>query len=403
MKTFLTFLEAQKIIDSQIKQSAIKEIDLLASVNHVLGQDVVSKIDLPVCDNSAMDGYAVCCEDIKEAKNYNPAKLKIIGSIFAGQTPKIALKKDQAARIMTGAPMPSGADTVIPVEETKEKDGSVFIYKQSPKGAHVRYKGEDIRKKEKALKKGKLIRPGEIAVLAALGYSKIEVVKTPQVAILATGDELVEINKKLAPGKIRNSNSYSLAAAAAECFSRPVLLGIGRDNPKELKAKIKKGLKYDCLIISGGISMGKSDFVGTVIKDLGVKIKFTKVLQRPGQPLTFGLFKSKPVFCLPGNPVSSLLSFEIYIRPALFKMMGIKGFARNKIMACIDEDIILKAGRTYFLRVKLIKKYDKYYASLTGPQGSGIMKSMVLMDGLLVVPDSIDLIKKGEVWPVTLM
>jgi molybdopterin molybdotransferase len=403
MKTFLTFPEAQKIIDRQINRLAAERIDLLESVNLVLGQDVISKIDLPVCDNSAMDGYAVREQDIRLAKSGNPSKLKIIGSIFAGRSAKLALKENQAARIMTGAPIPSGADTVIPVEETKEKDGRVFIYKQSPKGAHVRYKGEDIRKNEKVLTKGKLIRPGEIAVLAALGYSKIKVVKTPQVAILATGDELVEINRKLAPGKIRNSNSYSLAAAAAECFARPVLLGIARDNPKELRAKIKQGLRHDCLIISGGISMGKSDFVGAAVNELGVRIKFTKVLQRPGQPLTFGLYKHKPVFCLPGNPVSSLLSFEIYIRPAFFKMMGRNDFIREKIMACIDEDIRLKPGRTYFLRVKLTKRQDKYYAKLTGPQGSGIMKSMVLMDGLLVVPDSIDIIKKGEIWPVTLL
>ncbi|MDD5746354.1 MAG: molybdopterin-binding protein, partial [Candidatus Omnitrophica bacterium] len=199
------------------------------------------------------------------------------------------------------------------------------------------------------------------------------------------------------------SNPYALAAATAECRAQPVLLGIARDNCQALRRKIKQGLGADVLVISGGISMGNADFVGTVIQECGVKVQFAKVRQRPGQPFTYGLFKSKPVFCLPGNPVSALLVFEIYIRPALLRMMGSQAPSRQKITATIVRDICVKPGKTYFLRVRIWSRAGAFYAGLTGPQGSGIMKSMVSADGILIVPDTVERIKKGEQWPIILL
>ncbi|MCX5707935.1 MAG: molybdopterin molybdotransferase MoeA, partial [Candidatus Omnitrophica bacterium] len=247
MKTFVSYKEAGDIIARAIKPLTSQEVDLLSALNCVLAQDVVSQIDLPVCDNSAMDGYAVRHQDIQAANIADPVKLKIIGSVFAGQTTRVILKNNQAIRIMTGAAIPKGADTVVPVEQTQEKNGLVFIRQTFARGTNARFMGEDIRKDELVLKKGFLLRSGEIALLAALGYAKLKVIKTPQVAILATGDELVGLNEKLRPGKIRNSNSYSLAAAVMESQAKPVLLGIAKDDFQALKAKIKQGLAYDML------------------------------------------------------------------------------------------------------------------------------------------------------------
>lgn len=403
MQRLIRYQDALKIILRETRALRSEKAPLVLALEKVLAEDIVSNVNIPPLDNSAMDGYGVRYSDLKGAGKDSPAKLKVITTVQAGRIVKLALKQNQAVRIMTGAWIPSGVDAVVPVEDTKEKDGYVLIYKEVSKLENIRKKGEDVRRNELVIRKGKIIRPGEIGMLASLGYALVKVVKTPRVAILATGDELVDIDKKLPLGKIRNSNSYSLQAAAAECGVKPFLLGIAEDNFRRLRSKIKEGLKYDALILSGGISMGKTDYVASVIKELGVEIKFTKVAQRPGQPFTFGLFKNKPLFCLPGNPVSSLIVFQMYVRRALLKMMGKEDLLSPKAVATLEEEIRIKPGRTYFLRVFLREKNKQLYARLTGPQGSGILKSMVLANGILVIPEGVGVIKKGKKWPIILI
>lgn len=401
-KEFVCYKEAIEIILKELKQLKSQKVELLDANNCILAEDVFSDIDNPPLDNSAMDGYGVKHRDLKGLTRLNPARLEVVGSLQAGQLPQKPVAQKQAIRIMTGAPIPEGVDTVVPVEDTQEKDGYVLIYKEIEKKSNIRRKGEDIRAKEKVLTKGKLIRPAEIGMLAALGYSQVKVIKNPTVGILATGDELIDIGRRLPFGKIRNSNSYSLAAGVSECGGKPILLGIAKDKPEELNLKIKQGLGYDALIISGGISMGRTDYVRQIIENLGIEIRFAKVAQRPGQPFAFGMFEHKPIFCLPGNPVSSLVVFEMYVRPALFKMGGRTNYSPPQVTATIGEEIRVKPGRRYFLRVKIGKRNNQHYACLTGPQGSGILKSMVLADGLLIIPEDIDLVKKGERWPIIL-
>jgi len=401
-KQMIRYQQALRIVLKEIKPLPSQRVCLSPALARVLAEDVFSDIDNPPLDNSAMDGYGVKHRDLKGLTRLNPARLRVIGTLQAGQLPEKVVAQKQAIRIMTGAPIPEGVDAVVPVEDTQEKDGYVLIYKEIEKKSNIRRKGEDIRAKEKVLTKGKLIRPAEIGMLAALGYSQVKVIKNPFVGILATGDELIDIGRRLSFGKIRNSNSYSLAAGVSKCGGKPILLGIAKDKPEELNLKIKQGLGYDALIISGGISMGRTDYVRQIIENLGVEIRFVKVAQRPGQPFAFGMFKHKPIFCLPGNPVSSLVVFEMYVRPALLKMGGRTNYSPPQVTATIEEEIRVKPGRRYFLRMKIRKRNNQYYACLTGPQGSGILKSMVLADGLLVIPEDIELVKKGERWPIIL-
>lgn len=394
---------ALDIILKNTKVLGKERLPLTSSLGRVLAEDAISDTFIPPLDNSAMDGYGLKNTDVKGASLSSPVKLKIIGNIYAGQLPSLAVKSKEAIRIMTGAPTPIGVDTVIPVEETKEKDGYVFICNKSEKGKNIREKGEDIRKGEKVISRGKIIRPAELGMLAALGYANVWVTKIPRVGIMATGDELVEIDKKLPRGKIRNSNSYSVAAAVKESGGEPVIMEIVKDKLEKVKSAILKGLSYNVLIISGGVSMGKSDYIRPALEELGAKMKFWKVAQRPGHPFAFGMLKGKPIFCLPGNPVSSMMTFEIHVRPAIMKMCGKKEYARHEVTTTITDEIRVKPGRRYFMRIIVTKKNGRYYASLTGPQGSGILKSMVLSNGILTIPENTAVIRKGEKRIITLI
>jgi molybdopterin molybdotransferase len=423
MKKELIYVsEALAIILKNTKVLGKERLPLTSALGRVLAEDAISDTFIPPLDNSAMDGYALRSADAKEANARSPAKLKVIGSIYAGQLPGLAVKSGEAIRIMTGAPIPKGVDTVIMVEETKEKDGFVLIYNKSEKGKNIRKKGEDIRKNEKVIARGKTIRPAEIGMLAALGYADVWVTKTPRVGVMATGDELVDIKDKLPFGRIRNSNSYSMAAAVKECGAEPVIMGIVKDKLAKVKSAFLKALSCDVIIISGGVSMGRTDYIRPALEALGAKMKFWKVAQRPGQPFAFGILKKKPVFCLPGNPVSSMMTFEIHVRPAIMKMCGKlarpvrtvqpggldsraggKEYARHEVTATITDEIRVKPGRRYFMRVIVTSKNGRYYASLTGPQGSGILKSMVLSNGILTIPENITAIRKGERWPIIIV
>ena len=320
----------------------------------------------------------------------------MIETIAAGGTPRKSVKEGQAARIMTGAVVPKGADAVIRREDTEEKGKTVLIKIAAPSGLDIRFPGEDVKKGELVIKAGSVLRPGHVGMLAALGKSFVPVYQKPRVAILSTGDELVDIEADLPPGKIVNSNSYSLAAQVLACGGVPVMLGIGRDQKSELVQKFQTARRSDVILSSGGVSVGDFDFVKDVMGDIGNAMHFWQVAMRPGKPLAFGSIEGVPLFGLPGNPVSVMVSFEQFVRPCLLKMQGYTSIFRRTLKAVSAQDIQKGIGVKNFLRAVVQYEKGRYIARLTGEQGSGILKSMVTANAFIVLPEDVSSVKKGD-------
>ncbi|HDP69279.1 MAG TPA: molybdopterin molybdenumtransferase MoeA [Actinobacteria bacterium] len=389
--------EALRIILEEVKIQPIKEVNLMDSLGYVLAEDVFSDINIPPFNNSAMDGFAVIASDTVGASNNFPCKLKVLGDLAAGNVSDIEIVSGSTLKIMTGAPVPQGADSVIKKEDTTLSGEEVSIYCEAKKGGNIRLAGEDIAEGERVFTISTPLRPQEIGLLASLGKSKVKIFKPPRVAILSTGDELVEIDKPLSPGKIRNSNTYSLTAQVILSGAKPIPLEIARDNMDSTRKLIQKGLEVsDILLTTGGVSMGDYDVVKDVLDDLDAELKFWKVAQKPGMPLAFWCFGEKIIFGLPGNPVSTMICFDEYVRPAISKMMGRKHIFRPEVDAVFEHDLKKKPGRTFFVRVKVRTENGKYYVSLTGPQGSGILKSMSLANGIAIIPAEKTLVKTGD-------
>jgi molybdopterin molybdotransferase len=391
---------------------------ILDCLGQVLAGDVYSDIDIPPFDNSAMDGYALRAKDTRGASESSPKYLVVVGEVAAGSMPTKEVRPGTAIRIMTGAPLPEGADVVVRFEDTDEVNrksssgdlSQIGILCQTKKGLNVRGRGEDIAKGDLILKKGKVLRPQEIGVLASLGRSTALVIRRPIVAILATGDELIGVDQPLAPGKIHDSNIYIIAAEVSRYGGIPKILGIGRDSVQSLTEKIDKGLDADMLITSGGVSKGDYDIVKDVLAEHG-EVGFWTVCMKPGKPLAFGVMKkvkgegkgSVPHLGLPGNPVSSMVTFEQFARPAILKMMGKKILAKPAIRAIIEDDVVNTDGRRLFARVSVTRRGGQYHASVTGPQGSGILTSMVRANGLVVIPESSKGVKAGDMVEVQML
>ena len=391
---------------------------ILECLGQVLAEDVYSTIDIPPLDNSAMDGYALRAEDTREATESSPRYLVVVGEVAAGSMPIKKVEPGTAIRIMTGAPLPEGADTVVKFEDTDEvsrkssrKDLSqIGILCQANKGLNVRCRGEDIARGNLILQKGTVLRPQEIGVLASLGFSTALVIRRPIVAILATGDELIGVDQPLPPGKIYNSNTYTIAAAVSRYGGIPRILGIGRDSVQSLTEKIAEGLDADMLITSGGVSKGDYDMVKDVLAEQG-EIGFWTVCMKPGKPIAFGVIKkvegrkkrTVPHLGLPGNPVSSMITFEQFARPAILKMMGKKMLAKPTVRAIIEDDIASTDARRLFARVVVTNRGGRYHASVTGPQGSGMLTSMVKANGLAVIPESSNGAKAGDMVEVQML
>jgi molybdopterin molybdotransferase len=373
-----------------------EKVSILEALGRVCAEDILAKRDIPPFDNSAMDGYAARSEDIQKASPEHPVQLEVIEDLPAGFIPKKRVERGKAIRIMTGAPIPEGADTVVPVEDTKKKDRFALIIRATLRGEHIRKAGEDVKKGECVISAGYLIDPAGIGMLASLGRSFVAVYQRATVAILCTGEELVDVDGDLDGIKIASSNSYSLAAQVKDCDAIPIQLGIARDRKEEIKEKLLQGLRADVLISSAGVSVGDYDFVKDVLTDLGVEIVFWKVAMKPGMPVLFGTTQRKPVFGLPGNPVSSMVSFEQFVRPSLLKMMGHRKLFRPVIDAILNEDIQKRPGRRHFIRALVTFEKDQYFVVPTGAQGSGILKSMVKAKGLLVIPEDREIVKAGE-------
>ena len=380
----------------------LEKVPILDALGRVLGQDVTSDRDIPPLPNSAMDGYALRFEDTRGASREKPAVLTVVDDVRAGRISKKTIRRGHAVRIMTGAPIPKGADAVTRVEDT-EKDGDrVRVFAPAKKGLDIRPAGEDVKKGELVIPKGKVIRPAEVGMLAALNRSDVTVHRRPKVAILSTGDELVDLGGDPAPGMIMNSNSYSLAAQVAECGAVPLRLGIARDTREDLMSKFEAARGADLIVTSGGVSVGDYDLVKDVMGELGA-MRFWRVAMRPGRPLAFGAIKGTPLFGLPGNPVSVMVSFEQFVRPALLKMSGFKNLFRVTVKALLKENLEKVAGLRFFLRAVVEWKDGKYYAVTTGEQGSGILKSMVKANGLIILPEDVTSMKAGDEVTVQLL
>lgn len=387
---------------------------LLDALGQVLAEDVRAPFDVPPADNSAMDGYAVRAEDTNGASEQSPRILKVIGEVACGYTTETEVTPGTAIRIMTGAPIPKGADTVVQFEHTDEagrgksrqRMADIAVLRQTDPGLNIRLAGEDIRQGSLALKKGATLQPAHIGVLASLGKGSVSVVRRPKVAVLATGDELVEVGDPLPPGKIYNSNTYSLAAQVRQSGGIPLVLGIARDNLASMQEKVMQGLSSDLLLTSAGVSTGDYDVVKDVLARMG-EIGFHTVRMKPGKPLAFGVLRQAgravPHLGLPGNPVSSMITFEQFARPAILKMMGKTDLSRPTVWATSLSEIANRDGRRVYARAIVTRKDGRYLASTTGPQGSGILTSMAVANGLMIVPEDTEVLRKGDTVEVKLL
>lgn len=404
----------EKILES-ISVLTDEKKPLLDSLGQVLSEDVYAPFDVPAYTNSAMDGYAVIAENIRGAAPDRPVILRVKGEIPAGKFPKIKVVSGNCVRIMTGGIIPKGADAVVPIENTDfgdyseqiKNDNEIKIIGELDKGSHIRYAGEDILKGELVINKGRSLRPVEIGVLASLGIRTVNVIRRPIISILATGNELVSSRTKLTPGKLYNSNTYSVASQVKVYGGIPKILGIAKDRINDITDALSKGLDSDLIVTSGGVSVSEYDIVKKALKTQGEMV-FWRVRMKPGRPLTFGVFtrpdnKKIPHIGLPGNPVSCMLDFELFGRPAIYKMMGKMDFTRKVISAILQDEIINSDGRRIFARVKVTPRDGGYIAQLTGSQGSGVLTSMLKADGLAIVPETVDKVGYGEIVKVIML
>ncbi|MDN5940984.1 MAG: molybdopterin molybdotransferase MoeA [Nitrospira sp.] len=396
--------EAQRIVLESTPILGLEKVSILDALGRVLGEDIVAERDNPPWNNSAMDGFAVRWEDIKhDHAIQKTVTLTVIEEVAAGQMPSKSLDAGQAIRIMTGAPLPKGADTVLKVEDTEHTADSVRVFKPEQQGANIRPQGEDVKKGECIIGKGTRIRPGEAGMLAILSKSFIFSYQRPRVAILSTGDELADLDERFSEEKIINSNSYGIAAAVQEAGGVPLLLGIAKDTPAALKEKISHGLTADILVLSGGVSMGDYDFTKAVFHELGADMNFWKLAIRPGQPLAFGKIQGKLAFGLPGNPVSSMVTFEQLVRPAMLKMSGHRSYGRPIVRAIFQEKFSKRTDRRHFLRGVLTQEEGVFKVRTTGAQGSGMLTSMVKANCLIDIPVEVERVNPGDPVSVQLL
>ncbi len=388
--------DALNIILKETLPLGTEKVAILDSLGRVLGAPVFSGRIIPPRDNSSMDGYAVHEVDTQGASFSNSVILEVIEDIPAGSIPRRVVGIGQAARIMTGAPIPEGADAVIRVEDTRQDGTRVELIAAVKKGENIRFAGEDVREGEEVILAGTVVRPAEVGMMAALGKSFVSVYQRPVVAVIATGDELADIDAPVSSWKIVNSNAYSLTAQILECGAIPLQIGIARDNREDLLAKFRPALRADVILSSGGVSVGDYDMVKDIMTEVGTDIEFWRVAMKPGKPLVYGRISGKPIFGLPGNPVSTMVSFEQFVRPVLLKMMGHRHLFRRTVQAVLKEGLDKQPELTYFVRVHVECENGGYVAVLTGEQSSGILKSMVRANGLAILPKGVQNISPGE-------
>jgi molybdopterin molybdotransferase len=387
----LSVEEARQQMLNTIPVLPTEKREILSCAGYVLAEALHAEENIPPFDNSAMDGYAVRAADVQNASEAKPAVLSIVETIAAGYAPTKRVATGQASRIMTGAMMPEGADAVVMQEVTQRDGDEVKIFEGIDKTGNVRFTGESVAEGQQVMGKGKYLRPPEVSMLASLNCPEVTVYRKPTVAIVSTGDELTPLGEPLEPGKIRDSNRYGLYAQVAEAGGIPIDMGIAPDDEAEIERIFRAALaKADALITSGGVSVGEHDFVKSVLERLG-EVNFWRVAMKPGKPQAYGISDGKPIFGLPGNPVSSLVVFELFVRPALLKMAGHTELLRPTFKATLAEPVTNRDGRVNYMRAILKESNGDYTAETTGPQGSGILHSLVLANGLITIPAGVTL------------
>ena len=396
----LTVTEARERILSHFNATSTETIPLIESANRVLGMDIHADEDYPPFDNSAMDGFAIRADDTTASS----LTLNVVADIPAGSAPTVSLKSGQAARIMTGAQLPSGADSVIPVEDTDFNDRSagtaapktITFSKQIHAGDNVRARGIDIQSGEIVLTQGRTLKPQDLGLLATLGYANVTVHRKARVALLSSGDELLEADAPLEPGKIRDSNSYVLAAAIVRSGAEVIRLGVAKDTRESVSHLLDKAASEnaDLILSSAGVSVGAFDYIKEVIEANGT-MDFWKVNMRPGKPLAFGSYRGIPFIGLPGNPVSAFVGFEVFVRPTLGRLNGKMDGDQLQVKVRAAEEIE-SDGRESYLRARIQIQDGVRLASLTGHQGSGNLLSLVQADALLIIPAGVKCVPAGS-------
>lgn len=403
--------EARERILAFFERLEPAEVPLLDALGQVVARDAVAPFDIPPLDNTAMDGYAVRAADTTGASESAPVRLKVVADLAAGYVLDREVQAGEAVRIMTGAPMPPGADAVVPFEETDEplrdvgqsatRAERVAVMKAADPAANIRFRGEDVKAGQPVIPAGRVVRASEIGVLASIGLTTVPVYRRPVVAILSTGDEITAPGEPLLPGRIYDSNANSVAALVKSYGAIPRVLGIAKDTVEDLTAAIHRGLDADMIVTSAGVSRGDFDVVKDVLAKEG-EIDFWTVRMKPGKPLAFGAFTAPdgrrvPHLGLPGNPVSSMVSFELFGRPAIFKMLGRSDWRRPMIKAITRDRVENTDGRRFYARCIVEMAEDgRYYADLTGPQGSGILTSMSAANALTVIPEDQAAVEPGD-------
>lgn len=402
---YLTVADALTAVLNGVSPLPLEHVPLMEALGRVLGQPVTAAESLPPFANSAMDGYAVRSVDVQAAALDAPIELTVVGDIAAGFAPTMTLTTGQAARIMTGAPLPEGADAVIPVEDTNEPwrqaerplPAHIQIFRTVAAGDYVRQVGEDVEAGQQVLRSGHILRPQEVGALASMGVSQVPVIRKPKIGILATGDELLPVSEPLIPGKIRNSNGYTQAAQVKALGAIPVSLGIARDTEADVREKLQAGLDagVDLFVSSAGVSVGAYDVVKSVLEQGGDAV-FWRVRMRPGKPLAFGTYQNVPYLGLPGNPVSAMVSFERFARPAILKLAGHTRLDRPQVSVVVQEEIYSDGRESYLRAVVKREESGGYTAVTTGGQGSHMMTSLVKANALLIVPEGVKHVEPGE-------
>ncbi len=399
----ITVDEALQIILSKIEPKGVEKVPLSQALNRVLAEDIKARRSNPPMDNSAMDGYAVIAKDILSATPENPVKLEVVENVAAGEIAQKNLASMQTIRIMTGAPIPLGADAVLMQEDT-EKNGKFILAKdKAEEGENIRLAGEDVKEGETVIKMGVTITPAHIGMMAVCGRSHVFVGHRPTVAILSTGDELAELDEQPQGSCIYNSNGHMLSAQVKSAGGIPSYLGIASDDEADLMQKFEWALQCDVIVSSGGVSVGDYDLVKASLQKMGNEMAFWKVAMKPGKPLAFGKIGETPIFGLPGNPVSSFVSFEQFVRPSLKKMMRAAALEPRTVQAQLTRTIRKKPGRLHFLTSIVSWDNGEYIVTPAQEQGSGVLKSTVYANGLLVFPLEKEEIQNGEKVTVQLL
>ena len=395
--------EALQLVLESVAPLGVERTPILDALGRMLAEEIRTPRDIPGFDNSAMDGYAVRAADVAQAGASSPARLRVLGTVAAGAMPAARVEAGTAMRTMTGAPIAAGADAIVPVEQTRAEGDTVVVLSAAAPRACIRPRGEDLREGELVMEAGKRLSAMDLGMLASLNRSMIDVYRRPRAAIVATGDELVDVDQVPAGAQVVNSSAYALAGAVREAGGEPTILKVARDRPEEIRARLTEAFAFDTVLSTGGVSVGQFDHVKGALDELGMHQLFHGVAQRPGRPLKFGTVGGRPIFGLPGNPVSTMVCFYLYARPALLRMGGRRDLGLPRVEVRCAVDIKTAKDLTEFVRVRLRREGGGLYATPAGSQGSGVLSSLARADGLLIGPSSATMLKAGAQATVLLL